>query len=241
MGDQKTPKRRVGRPRKEPRARSQKRFSLGFKVSSDLKRQLGKAADITGRTQSAEAEARLENSFRAEQALDEALVLAYGREGAGLALLVAEVMRTIGWRSYILGSTAKSMPVAQEWMDDPFAYRCVVESVTFVLNALRPDGDASMPAGHSVKDVYPNESPQVLEQRALEMATGAADQMLRFISDAGRQHARDVGPQDDFVDQYELMRRKLGRLAARVRSTKPSVYDIAAELKAEEDRENEQA
>jgi predicted transcriptional regulator len=60
---------RIGRPTKVP-ARG-KRVSLGLKVTADIKRRLDAAAQASGRTQSQEAEYRIELSYSYERALGE--------------------------------------------------------------------------------------------------------------------------------------------------------------------------
>lgn len=58
-------RKRAGRPLKP--AETGKRVSLGLKVTSDIKRRLDAVAQRNGRTQSQEAEARLERTFWDEQ------------------------------------------------------------------------------------------------------------------------------------------------------------------------------
>jgi hypothetical protein len=60
---------RIGRPMKAP-VRG-KRVSLGLKVTADIKRRLDTAAQASGRTQSQEAEYRIELSYQYERALGE--------------------------------------------------------------------------------------------------------------------------------------------------------------------------
>ncbi len=57
-------KRRMGRPIKPPRAGEH--VGLSFRITPTLKRHLVKAAEANGRTQSQEAELRLERSFQEE-------------------------------------------------------------------------------------------------------------------------------------------------------------------------------
>lgn len=71
--------RRIGRPTKQPAPG--KRASLGLKVTADIKRRLDAAARANGRTQSQEAEVRLEQSFRDEYLLQQ-ILRAVGRECA---------------------------------------------------------------------------------------------------------------------------------------------------------------
>ena len=57
-------KKRAGRPRKEPE--EGERVQISFRVTPNLKRLLTDAADRSGRSQSQEAEFRLERSFWSE-------------------------------------------------------------------------------------------------------------------------------------------------------------------------------
>src|SRR5947207_1637672 len=59
---------RIGRPMKAPTG---KRVSLGLKVTADIKRRIDSAAQASGRTQSQEAERRIELSYQYERALSE--------------------------------------------------------------------------------------------------------------------------------------------------------------------------
>jgi len=58
-----------GRPRKTPMPHEGARVHLGFRVTPELKRRLEEMATRTGRSQSQEAERRLEMSFEWERAL----------------------------------------------------------------------------------------------------------------------------------------------------------------------------
>lgn len=70
--------RRRGRPRREPRPGE--RVQLSFRVTPEVKRLLDAAAEASGRSQSQEAEYRLQASFDRQDLLTEVLTLAYGEE-----------------------------------------------------------------------------------------------------------------------------------------------------------------
>lgn len=78
------PENRTGRPTKK--AVAGERMSLGLKVTPDIKTRLDRAAQLSGRTQSQEAEMRLEWSFDRENLLSEVLSLAYGKKAAGFLM-----------------------------------------------------------------------------------------------------------------------------------------------------------
>lgn len=68
--------RKRGRPTKAPQTEG--RVSLGLRVSAEIKRRLDAAAEVSGRSQSQEAEFRLERSFERQGLLREVLELAFG-------------------------------------------------------------------------------------------------------------------------------------------------------------------
>src|SRR5882762_5140915 len=72
------------------------RVSLGLKVTPEIKNKLDRAAKENGRTQSQEAELRIEQSFRHENVLDQAMELAFGPRLAVLLASVARAMNEAG-------------------------------------------------------------------------------------------------------------------------------------------------
>src|SRR5262245_2356565 len=78
---------RRGRPSRAPDPGE--RVKLGLRVTPTLKQHLDTAAQNGGRSQSQEAEFRLEQSFDRGDLLSDALTLAYSPELAGLLLTIA--------------------------------------------------------------------------------------------------------------------------------------------------------
>jgi hypothetical protein len=73
---------RIGRPTKKPK--TGERVSLGLRVTAETKQRLDAAAAMSGRSQSQEAEMRLERSFERQDLMTEALTLAFGEAIGGL-------------------------------------------------------------------------------------------------------------------------------------------------------------
>ena len=69
------------------------RFQLGVRVTAELKRKLDAAAEQSGRSQSQEAELRLEHTFDRQDLLSEVLALAYGKETAVDLMWLGAVMK----------------------------------------------------------------------------------------------------------------------------------------------------
>jgi len=116
-----------GRPGRKPRPANQgQRVSLGLKVTPEIKNQLDAEAKRNGRTQSQEAEARLENSFRNERVLDEAIELAFERINGDLLIAVfGGITKAAAAASHILTDN-------EHWSDDPDTLTAAV----FLINSL---------------------------------------------------------------------------------------------------------
>jgi hypothetical protein len=135
-----TDRKRRGRPTKP--ATEGKRVSLGLKVTPQTKARLDEAARLHGRTQSQEAEYRLERSFLSEDLLFEVLTLTFGREFAGLLLLMGLSMFEAGRFSY-----APPLYRGQTFLTEPYCYDQVQRAAVQILQALKPDGAPTPPDG----------------------------------------------------------------------------------------------
>jgi TraY domain len=118
-------KRFGGRPKRQPEPGE--RVHLGFRVTPQLKRKLEEASAANGRSQSQEAEMRLEQSFGHQELLPQVLALAYGRQLAALLLMLGEMLRR------------------GNWLESPYGFDQSVKGVNFLLKALRPPGEIVLP------------------------------------------------------------------------------------------------
>jgi len=137
---------RIGRPTKA--TVPGERVSLGLKVTSNIKKRLDKAARASGRTQSQEAEFRLERSFDHQDLLQNAMELAYGRPLAGVLLILAKAIKGAGENAAFGAATVSSSHTLDgppKWLDIPYAYDQAVRAANRILEAVRPLGDAEMP------------------------------------------------------------------------------------------------
>ena len=193
-----------GRPQKKP-IKPGDRVPLGLRVTASLKHSLDTAAKHSGRSQSQEAEFRLEHSFANEARLLEALDLAYGRELAGIMYAVGEVMRAAGNTAAALSgiTTTNRTP---EWWDDPYAFAQASMAAEFVLNSLRPRGDpspspafAGLAAGIDIGETVANVGVATAKGLLLEIASNAP-------------------PNTTAIERGPRLRRALGQIAKRVTS-----------------------
>jgi hypothetical protein len=119
-----------GRPTKRPS--EGERVSLGLRVTPAIKELLDKAAADNGRSQSQEAELRLERSFERQAILGEALELAYGSEAAGILLAVIVAMTETGK----IANFDRSQP--KYWVNDPSGYNSARIAADLILRRLEP-------------------------------------------------------------------------------------------------------
>ena len=109
-------------------------MKLGLRVTAEVKRRLDASADANGRSQSQEAELRLEHSFFRQDLLVEVFTLGYGKELEGVLMLLGSVMLAAGY------GHPPRLWAEDGWTDDPDAYDQAVQAATMVLEAARPDG-----------------------------------------------------------------------------------------------------
>jgi hypothetical protein len=116
---------------------------LKVRMKEPLRARLASAAASRGGSMNAEAIARLEDSFRAEDLLPQILDLAYGPAAAGLLMLLG---RSIRHASLVATLMAERPPEdAEKWIRDPWTYGQIEELVKEILQELRPRGDKNPP------------------------------------------------------------------------------------------------
>ncbi|HWA21528.1 MAG TPA: TraY domain-containing protein [Caulobacterales bacterium] len=122
---------------------SAERVPLGLRVTPATKKRLDEAATASGRSQSQEAEMRLEQTFNAENAVFDALDLAYGKRLTGLLLAIAHAAQITGTRAVSVSQL--NFFGGEEWGSDPYAYDQAARAINAVLEAYRPRGKIAVP------------------------------------------------------------------------------------------------
>jgi DNA end-binding protein Ku len=123
-----------GRPRQREK-KAGERVHLGVLVTREMKKRLETVAQHTGRSQSQEAELRLERSFDRQDLLSEALTLGYGRKLAGIIMALGFVMDG--------AARSRQMPLdpsEKDWTEDPEAFERAFQAARTLLTAARPQG-----------------------------------------------------------------------------------------------------
>jgi predicted transcriptional regulator len=121
-------KRRGGWPVRTPEPGE--RVPMSFRVTSEFKARLDRAAKESGRSLAQEIELRLERSLDQERHLTEALELGFGRQVAGLMLGIGYLIKEVqlGRRPGDIG-----------WLSDPTTFQEIVESINLLLEAIDPN------------------------------------------------------------------------------------------------------
>ena len=124
------------------------RVPLGLRVTPEMKRRLDDAAKRSGRSQSQEAEFRLERSFDRTDLLSEALRLAYGRDLAGILMMLGSAMLWADTFHHVDNQKRKAKG-PWRWGSDADGYNEVVKAAVTILEALRPRQPISGQAGRA--------------------------------------------------------------------------------------------
>ena len=173
-------KRKPGRPGR-PRTAGE-RVPLGLRVTTELKAKLDHAAKESGRSQSQEAELRLEHSLKSESALYEALDLAYGRELTAILLALARALHLTGTRAVFAGDMTKIE--FKEWMRDPYAFDQAVTAANVIMEAFRPPGKISVPSETELGFHVPSEALNMLGE-------GFAQNVLAAVTKPAKTRERE--------------------------------------------------
>jgi len=157
------------------------RVPLGLRVTPDIKKRLDDAAKDNGRSQSQEAEMRLEHTFTATNAVLDALDLAYGRRLTGLILAMAHAAQLTGTRAISLSQY--NFHSGEDWMSDPYAYDQAVKAIETVLEAYRPAGKIKLPP------VQPG--MRLPESAFSQLGKGFALEILAAVNQTGGKMVRE--------------------------------------------------
>ena len=144
---------RIGRPTKPPLPGE--RVALGLRVTADITQKLDEAAERTGRSQSQEAEIRLERTFTEEDQF-----------GGPEMLNMARLMAAAFLRGGQAGARARGHPKwsLATWMEDP---TCYVAAISAVADALRAAG----PIGLKFGDDLTAETRDLKDERDIPVAS----------------------------------------------------------------------
>ena len=130
-----------GRP--TVRAKGGKKHTVSLRLTGELKNRLDAASKKNDRSLSQEGELRLEQSFRTDRLLNDALALRYGPRLAGILRTIGEVMDNAS-RLHGLDVTQSFIQLGPNWLDSPIAFQVAREAAVEALASLGPNGTAEL-------------------------------------------------------------------------------------------------
>ena len=86
---------------------------------------------------------KLDRSYERRRLLPEAMESAYGRQLAGLLMVIGRVMRDAGGYAGFMSTPSRSR--YNDWPEDPFAYDVAAKAVAAVIEAFRSNRKIEMP------------------------------------------------------------------------------------------------
>ena len=116
---------------------------------------------------SSEIERRLRRSFAKDERIDESLG---GYQMYAVLRMIAAAMNSTGEVAFAIAARSDRSKIS--WLTDPYAYDQAVKATIKVLEALRPDADASLPRGPVLEqfDIPPTRDfPSVTSDFAAEL------------------------------------------------------------------------
>jgi hypothetical protein len=150
-----------GRPTQE--ATPGTKVSLGLTVTAGLKARLDQEAQRTGRTQSQEAQWRLELSFDRQDLLDDVLTLAYGPQTAALLSVMGHAVSMIERRNN-----------KEDLLTTPEGYANLSTAITTITQALNPGGRGFPPRIEPLANLDVSNWGQMCASSAIQAIRSAA-------------------------------------------------------------------
>jgi hypothetical protein len=132
-----TARRVGGRPRRR-KYKTNERVPLSLRVQPHIKKLIDSASERTGRSQSMEAEVRLEQSAHTEGLLPDALLLRHGIMGARLIMRVSTALEAVRQVACHLVLQERGAWNPDDWLKDPRCYAEVEAAFARILARVRP-------------------------------------------------------------------------------------------------------
>ena len=149
---------------------------IKIRMKEPLRAEVERAAKQRDVSMNAEMVDRLEQSFHSAGALNDALDMAYGKQGAALTKLFGRLMRG--------APAAYGLTPDDDWLNDPTAYDRVAKALVFAFDALRPPGKPVSVAGETA------------EHYAARLLIAAGDETPNHVWSEWAKSVRDgLGPQ----------------------------------------------
>ena len=203
-----------GRPGRKPDPGE--RVHLGIRVTPQLKERLERTAGAIGRSQSQEAEIRLERSFERQDLLPDVLAAAFPRPIAGLLIGIGRVMFNAGQNEHYTRSDFLK-DTGDQWLNDPTAFDQAVKGAMIVLNAARPPGSI-LESKSAPGEQFANGLIEAVRNPSDQDGLDDMRSLLGPLGERMKDAKQPAAPDDDFRKRLEaelrLMSERSSRLSA---------------------------
>ena len=166
------------KPQKRPRGRpgapldQRRRASLTLRIRDQTKAKMERLAEERGFSLSELAERILDDAMESELRLDQALDFAYGRELAGVVVVMADAMRAAAEHPLMHITRRERL----SWTQDPWLFWQVLVSALRTIAAFRPPGSVADARPHPTSASFFLSHPTTKEFRiALESTIEAVE------------------------------------------------------------------
>jgi hypothetical protein len=216
-----TSRRKIGGPpKREPKLGE--RVALSLRMTPELKRQLDFAAEQGGRSQSQEAEFRLERSFDRSDLLPEVLSLAFGGRTAGLLLAIGIAMQGAAATTMFI----KNRKPDEDWTSDPDAYREAGQAADLLFRLGKPAGKWS--AGYGTGSAYAESIVSALAKRdepstILDDAVPHADAVLALLGPIATRMTDELPRWEELTREVDESRKRGKQLSENMKTLRENV------------------
>jgi hypothetical protein len=187
-------------------------IQVRIRIKKSLHTGLEKAAEERGASMNAEIVERLERSFQIDRIIGGPIV--EDRALLAIAKMVAAAMHDSGRHGAF--TATRSAEQTARWHDNAFAYDQAVKAAETILEAFRPEGDASAPALF-------DQSNRNLAALFENLGAGFANGLLEAV-------ARGASRSSGEIEKIALIRDELGPLRERIKKFAVGPQTTSAEV-----------
>lgn len=167
-----------------------RRRMIGVRLADNVRAAVETEAGKSGRSLSQEIEARVERSLDTPHLLPAVLEAAYGRQLAGLLMVIGRVMADAGQNAGFMSTPTRSR--RDDWPEDLFAYDVASKALAHVVDAFRPIGNVETPPA---AESFVKATGFDLDTLSRGWASGALSAVAgRFATAQDKIFAHDVRP-----------------------------------------------
>ena len=119
------------------------RAQVPLRIPETLRARIESSAKESSRSMNAEIVKRIERSFERQDLVEEVLEATYGRQLAGLLMILGRSMKDVGAHAGFVAT--RTVEGGTDWFEVPYAFDQAAQAAETIIEACRPDGEKSIP------------------------------------------------------------------------------------------------